>query len=363
MLRPTGLEGARRRLNEAQDALRAAGGALLGSPGALELSPVRTLERPLWLIAWVLARTSTVTTTLVIKVPGGRVDMNPVALQKSRRGYQEEDSNARRLSALFEGAPGLSVVRPVACFPEIPAIATVAVAGENLRDRITRGARWPVKPENSAGLAEAMNRAGRWLGVLQERSVVPGALVSIEEMAAYADHRLKQLTTYGGRGLNETTRARVLRTYERAVRSAERFDRTVCGVHGDLALSNIVWGDDGITVIDISGYRQGSRYLDPARVHHQLGLYLTKPQYTNGTISRLRDAFWSGYGSVSETKDPMLLLHLIQHTLTHWLGRLKAASSGPIESAYNVWVRRNHREALERLTFELDALDRPDGRD
>jgi hypothetical protein len=350
-------------MSEAQEAMRALGGALLDSPGALELTLIRTLERPLSLLAWVEARAPKAVAKLVIKVPGARADADPRALQKSRRRYPEEELNARRLGGLFGETSGLSVVQPVACFPEIPALATVAVAGENLRDRITRGARWPVKPNNSAGLAEAMNRAGRWLGVLQERTIVPGALVSIEEMAAYADVRLKRLTTYGGRGLNEAARGRVLRAFERAARGADRLDRTVCGVHGDLALSNIVWGDSGITVIDVSAYREGSRYLDPTRVHHQLGLYRTKPLFTDDTIARLRDAFWSGYGSVPDKSDPMLLLHMIQHTLTHWLGRLKTAPTGPIESAYNVWVRRGHREALDRLTFDLEAMERPDARD
>jgi hypothetical protein len=363
MPQPESRDGARRRLSEAQEAIRALGGALVGASGTLELSLVRTLERPLSLVAWVEARAQSVSARLVIKVPGPRADQDPRMLQKSQRRYQEEDANARRLGGLFHATSGLSVVRPVACFPEIPALATVAVAGESLRDRISRDGRWPARPARLAELAEATRQAGRWLRVMQDGTIVPGAQVSIEEMAAYADVRLKRLMTYGSQGLNEATRGRVLRVYEGVARRADRLDRTVCGVHGDLALSNVVWGDGGITVIDISAYREGSRYLDPTRIHHQLGLYRTKPLFTEDTIARLRDAFWDGYGLRPDPDDRMLLLHMAQHTLTHWWGRLKAAPGGPFESAYNFWVRRGHRETLDRVIARLETLERHDARD
>lgn len=350
-------DGARLRMRVALDALLARGGGVLGSPGALELIQVRTLERPLSLLSWVEARSTETTATLVIKVPGSRADADPRAVEKAGRRYAEEESNLRRLGELFQDVPGLSVVRPLACLPGIPALATFAVPGENLRDRITRGARWPTNPDVVADLAEATRAAGRWLAVLRERTTVSGAAVAIEEMAAYADVRLKRLATYGRKGIDETVRGRVLHAFDRAARQADRLDRTVCGVHGDLALSNLIWGDGRITIIDVTSYREGSRYLDPTRVHHQLGLYRTKPLYLPDTILRLQGAFWSGYGSAPNDRDPMLLLHLVQHTLTHWLGRLKVAPAGPAVAAYDAWVRRGHRLALERLLRGLEGSE------
>jgi aminoglycoside phosphotransferase (APT) family kinase protein len=332
-------------VNLALARLRDGAGALFPGRRLTALEPGRVLDRPASRVCWVDAVFDGQRLPLVVKVPSADLAVDPALREKSRAAFRREHDTTAAL-----GLPG--VVRMVACFDDLPALVTEAVAGENLRDRVAREGRW-LAP-GRAGLAAACRAAGDWLRDFQRATARPGERFSLDEMAAYVDVRLKILAEDPDSGVDGRWRDRVLAAFERVRRGAGAADLSVVGTHGDFAPSNVLSAGDGVVVIDFSEVRPGSRYYDPTRFCHQLGLFRLKPRYRPGTIRALTAAFLEGYGAPGAAADPLFGLFGLQHTVCHWVGRRKRPGASPAERLYNAWVWSRHRRAVERFLREAE---------
>jgi aminoglycoside phosphotransferase (APT) family kinase protein len=342
------------RLAEALTRLRAEIPAVFGTGGPGIITVKRLLRRPHSTIVWIDVESNGARRACIVKLPLPAAPGDARRAEKIRARLLADRDNSMRVAELLAGAGNVPAVRPITCYPDVPALVTEVFPGENLSDLLARrGAGRPSATELHR-LETAFYAAGAWARAFQERTAVPAGRFSLEAMCAYVDIRLRRLEEAPAAKLDSETRRRILRQFDRAQHEAPEESLHVAAIHGDFALSNILWDGAHIAVVDFSTMGLGSVFHDLTRVHHQLGLFLRKPSHASRTTEAVRRAFWQGCGRSPDETNPVIALHLLQHVVTHWLGHLKERR-GPVANLYAAWVRHHHRREVFRL---LDLLER-----
>ena len=320
-----------------------------------ENKPLRSLHlrssvmRPHSQLFWVDAVYGAHTRGLVIKVPAHQSTQPPGQDNKAWTRLKKEFDTIRELRHLAHGHPGLTIVEAMAFLPEVPALVMAEARGGNIKDLMATKGRWLATAATRRNLEQACFAAGEWLKRFQANTMRSGQQVSDHEMVEYVDVRLKKLIAYGAHGTSPSWRTDILSLFHSVWRRVPAADLTVSGVHGDFCPSNVLWSGTDATVIDFSTFQSGSVYYDPSRFYHQLGLFFYKTGFRKSVITQLQTAFLQGYNDRLDPSHSLFRLFIIQHTLCHWLGRLKTANAPFPERAYNRWVCYQHRKELERL--------------
>lgn len=331
-----------------RDAIR-----LFGGPTP-DLSVTARLSRPFSEIAKVRVGARDGPTSVFVKVARtgpGRPDRSELR----RRVVRDFELN-QSLHAFMKVCKGLSVVRPVACYPDHLAIVTEEAPGETLLVHLERRARWWPGLSTRSRLIQDFERIGAWLRSFQ--SAIPVDRVEdLLETRQYIDVRLKRLVDSPRAGFSEGDRLAVLRAVDLCAGAVTQQDRRSVAAHADFALGNILIDASCVTVLDFAMGANGLRLHDLAHLYMQLDLLTMKPSFRRQTVSALQRALLAGYQEPDVSASPLFRMLLVQHRACHYLGLVERPGAG-LEALYNARIARAH---LAQLRLFAASPTAPEG--
>jgi len=312
---------------------------------AVSVEPIRLVDRPF-------------STLLQIRVSGARRfgeafvkilkprSNTPDQIASMRRNVLEDFEMTRRVHTRLAAYPGLTAVRPIACFPEDLAIVTEDAPGDTLATLLSRRAAGVPRETTVDELATVLRQVGSWLSAAQAVLSEDGD-VKIDALRAYLDRRLDDLEQHGQFRLSRTGRAAIERYRDRLM-SALGAELPSGWIHADFCPENIIAGDGTITVLDFTMAKRGTIYHDVAHLYLQLDAMTSKPWFTSRVIGRCQRELLHAFEPGLDPERPLFALMLLQHVICH-LVELQAPKGSPIARLYASRLHRRHRDWLTRV--------------
>jgi hypothetical protein len=314
---------------------------------SVAVKPLHQLERPFSSLLQIRvvgdARTDA-TRDAFVKILKPRAN-SPAQIASMRENVVRDFEMTTRVRDGLSGYPGLTAVRPIACFPEDLAIVTERAPGVTLADLLARGAvGWP----GSAivrDLSSILGQVGAWLKAVQstfpqERTIDP------ETFRTYLDKRLTQLQHEGSIRLTDRGRA-AIETYQTGLLRAIGGPPTAVWVHADFCPENVLARDGRITVLDFTMAKSGTVYTDLAHLHVRIDCMKAKPWFRSAVVDRLQEALLESFEHGLSTSHPLFALMALQHVICHLLV-LQTAGRPALARLYGARLHARHREWLRR---------------
>ena len=249
-----------------------------------------------------------------------------VKLYEPRRDSDEEQVRFRRYVVTeFErtrlarlcATPSATVPNPIVCLPNELLVITQQAAGVPLHVRIRQVALVRT-PANVTALVRDLRRIGEWLRVFQKEVPVFGQ--ELQDSREYLDIRLRKLVAMGRPAFTARHRQAFLDAYDDSAGQLTAADREPVPIHADLCPSNILVGDDAVTVIDFASSTDGARCGDLAHLLMHLRLASRRfrfgPRLTHRIVRALIDGF---DGNLSEDS-PALRWAILPQLACHLAG-------------------------------------------
>lgn len=244
----------------------------------------------------------------------------PDGLERMRRRVVHEFDTTRAVHDGLEGHPGLDVVRPLACYPDLLALVTEEVHGDTLMAFLRPRVSW-YPGESAVSAAEAvLARVGQWVRAFQD-TTAPGPPVTVASLRDYVDLRLRRLEAHGRSLVTADVRRAILEHIEALGQRIPVAELREVPVHADLAPGNVMVSGDRVVVLDFAMTGRGTRLHDLTRLSMQLDLLSTKPRFRHAVIARLQGALLAGYDQAASPNDPLFRLLSMLHRVNH-LGTL-----------------------------------------
>jgi hypothetical protein len=249
----------------------------------------------------------------------------------------------RRVCEAMRSFQDLRAVELIASYERIPGMVTKEIQGTALNQLIATDAAWPADSARMVALDLALSRLGRWLAVFQTiaSEAAPGR-ISLDDVRAYIDVRLRKLTALSWAGFNQQDRREILAYIDERAAAVADHDLVAAPVHGDIVPSNVIAGTNAITVLDFGMTGMGAKYLDVARIFTQLDFYGAKPQFRPQVIRRLQQAVLEGFDPTLSASHPLFDICAVQHVVCHYLSHARQPGRFPA-SLYSAHLRRRHR--------------------
>lgn len=308
----------------------------------LVLEPIRTEERPGSTVVRFAVRRS------VDQPPFSHLFVKtyrPKPDRDVRERVVGEFEATKRVNLALQPYDDLQVVPAVACYPDDLTLVTEEVKGPTLLEHLSTRAAWFPTQRVLDDLCATMQAAGRWVRALQTVAG-GGSPLTPQGIAAYVDHRLKQLVQCADSHFRERDRADVLGHVDRLVASMPDEAFSTVPVHGDMALSNVLVVGHRIVVLDFAMMKFEGALLDLARLYLQTELLALKPYMRRSVTSRLQAALLAGFDPCLNPVVPAFRLHLLIHRINNLT--TVTLKPGPFpESVYNGLVARHHRRSLD----------------
>lgn len=324
------------------DRLAADSSELLGVPWAR--SPIHSrMIRPFSYIARTTLGVGDQSLSVYIKVTRVANDAEPERIRQLAQRVARDYEVTRNVYGRMPHERGLSVVKPIAVFPDLLAIVTEEAVGETLLRRLERDLpRWRIG--RFASLERTLGQAGEWIRAFQSASAV-GSGSDAGYVETYIDHRLCRLVSHPAARFSPVDRDAVLTMLRRDAAAVPSDQRVAVPIHADLALANILVDGSRITVLDFAMTAAGAVYHDVTHLYMQLGLLGLKPHYGMRAATRLQDALLEGFGGAPASA-PLFRLMLLQHVACHYLttvshlGGLASRIYGArVASRHLAWLR------------------------
>lgn len=226
------------------------------------------------------------------------------------------------LVALYESSaqfpPGLNVVRPLDCLPELHAIVTERVDGEELA-LLLRSRRRTVDHD------DILKNCGRFLRAYHER------LAKITWQTEFYEEFLDQCTSYLGElesdGVSKSKREHILNGFERAA-ARLKHGVPICLTAKDYHVGNIIVREKQIYLIEATEPKRRTIYDDISKFLNSLTMLFWKtPRFFLGTVPppTLGNRFLEGYGSDTITLD-LVPFFCAKHLCHRWHRALESLS-------------------------------------
>jgi tRNA A-37 threonylcarbamoyl transferase component Bud32 len=231
--------------------------------------------------------------------------------------YKEVDIT-RDLYARLGAHSVYAVPRIIAFFPEERAVVMEESVGQRLLDIVLqKGQGYPARSALET-LARHCRTVGGWLKHFQHLTrTTTEQKFDRADFLEYVTPRLVKLKA-SQRMLRPDASDRILHALERLLQQVPEYTGNVCGVHGDLSLSNILVSSKKFTVLDFSMYQIGSSYNDPAYFYSRIeSVY--HPLIRKSTTSYLQRAFIEGYGEELDKNGQMFRVYYIRHKINRLL--------------------------------------------
>jgi aminoglycoside phosphotransferase (APT) family kinase protein len=280
-------------------------------------------------------------------------------IRQRHRGAEERarlaarvETDFRKTQRVYDAMPvgqGLSVVRPVVCYPDHLAIVTEEARGHTLLQLLESKARWwPADPVR-AQLIRTFRRTGEWLRAFQQIPVASqDDQVTLPRLAEYVRIRLDRLARLSRSGISAAEADRIHTAILNRLADLATDRATPVAIHGDVAFGNVLATAEAIVVLDLVMTTKGTPYHDVAHLYMQLDLLQFKPHFRPGIVASLQEALLTGFARPDIVTDPLFeVLHTL-HAANHLLG-LVERPAGVFERLYNSRLIGRHRRWLRRF--------------
>lgn len=208
-----------------------------------------------------------------------------------------------------------SVIKPIACYPDLLTIITEEQKGETLNSIIRRYAILFPSVKTLSQLEKYSRLCGEWLNtfqiISQDVQTVPFDLdKTLKEICAKLEICIEKQFIGNDLGL------RIKKFMDKMISQSKPDSMDISGMHSDFIPSNILIDDDRLVVLDFSDFRSGPVYRDPVTFLHALDNYLWNPFFIPKTIIKLKEQFLIGYGKCIKKYDiPMARILEVRETL------------------------------------------------
>ena len=264
-----------------------------------------------------------------------------------RRRVGREFETCQRVHEALSGAPGLSAVRPIACFADDFIIVTEQVPGRTLGAILEERAAWYPAAETVEDLSLVLERIGSWIRTFQAAMPQAGR-ISLDDVRCYLDERLKAIVGSPASGFSELDRRSVLRYFDETAATVERDELREATTHADFCPANVLVHERDVAVIDFDRATSGCRYLDVARMFTQLEFLQAKPKFRPDVVGRLQSALLRGFDPGLDPAKPLFRLMVLQHTVCQFKKLAQRRVASP-RLAWVWYLRRRHRNWLRSL--------------
>ncbi len=299
--------------------------------------------------------------------PGGRPMNIIVKIYLPCVGLSSEDLKRRicreyeileLLSRKMRDFPNLSVVTPLALFPQHMAIVSKKSPGQQFQKVLTTRARFYPAKTTLQRLERWSFTSGRWLHVFQEITRPEQSRnLDFSEISDNVGKRLNWLVDSPKIPLTAEIAEQVSTYLNDCAKKLEHTTVEISGTHGDFFPGNMLVHEDTVTVLDFATFSYNASLMDVTYFWHQLETLMLKPIYRPTVIARLQQNFLTGY-SPDLAKDgvfqnrPLLKLFRILHLVRRLMGMIPEPSNFPIH-------KRISQMRMAKMTVkELNKLTR-----
>jgi tRNA A-37 threonylcarbamoyl transferase component Bud32 len=241
----------------------------------------------------------------------------PEAHERAVQRLYKEVEVTRDFYARLGANSVYAVPRIIAFFPEEKAIVMEESAGQRLLDVLLQKGRGYPTRSVLYELAQYCRAVGGWLKYFQSltQSITDTQLE--HNFLEYIALRLAKLQATQ-QALRDEVAERLLSALQRLLQRVPENAGKVCGVHGDLSLSNILVTANKVTVLDFSMYQIGSSYNDPAYFYSRIeSVYHL--MIARSTTSFLQNAFLDGYDNGVINNTDQFMIYYIRHKINRLL--------------------------------------------
>jgi tRNA A-37 threonylcarbamoyl transferase component Bud32 len=281
------------------------------------LTPVLSLRRPVSELVKCRAESPEGTVGIYIKF---FLPRRPTLAAKARaiEKMHQEVEITRELYTRLGTDSVYAVPRILAFFPEEKAVVMEESIGRRLLDVLQQKGRGSLARSALDELAQSCRAVGGWLKHFQHLTqMATGQKVDRVEYLDYVAQRLKKLRASQNL-LQEVAVERILRSLEQLLQQLPDNVENICGVHGDLSLSNILVTSNKVTVLDFSMYQIGSSCHDLSYFCSRIESFYNF-SVKNPMVSHLQKSFMDGYGDCGEINRDLLKMYYIRHKINRIL--------------------------------------------
>lgn len=264
---------------------------------------------------------------------------------------QTEFTVMRELADRWRGDRRFGVADPIAFYPEIPAVLTLAATGRPLRERYRTTARRVGMPFARAELLQCASGCGEWLREFQAATCKGVAPFDIDELLSYCDVRIRLLLEDTRSGFSSSLASRLITKAQTVAKTSLRDGTPVTGRHNDFASHNLISAGGTVRVIDFSMFDYGAAAYDPCNFWLELEMLKYDWTYSRSFLTQLQDRFLGAYGNI-QAHDPAFALARIRYSLNRLLTALGERDGWRPDARYR---RRAAEVSCDWLTNFADS--------
>jgi len=225
-----------------------------------------------------------------------------------RQAIVAEHETLRRLRESFAGEPHLTVVRPVACFPDDLSLLTEEWPGRSV-DAVLGGGRLPASGPRRKRRRELCRLAGEWLRHFQSFTATTApAPFDLSQLFSYCDERLRIIVDSRRGGLDARVASDLTHRLHDLARDVGPEELTPVGRHNDYRPENMLTDGARLAVLDFTGITTGPRLYDFMKFWMKLEDLSAPPFGRRRSLGGLQAAFLDGYGHPLDLRAPLALL-------------------------------------------------------
>ncbi|MGB5306998.1 MAG: phosphotransferase [Gammaproteobacteria bacterium] len=270
------------------------------------------------------------------------------ATEKIKEDVQKEYDILRKLYEGFAGMSHISVVRPLAVFPEYRTIVTEEAPGPTLQHRLARATRIWASSHDSDKASRSCYLAGKWLSKFQQLTYRGNNPFSADDIVDYCDIRLRDLGARPESGVNDGLQQKISACIDALSRQATKENNIVAGCHNDYAPHNMIAQDDHLYVLDLGFFTYDSTIYDVCRFWHRLETFKTDPLVSNSRISDYQESFLLGYAHVVNRDTSVFRLAECRFVLSSMCTLLKGGTRSFVRRQVDLHLYRKYLSWLKQ---------------
>jgi tRNA A-37 threonylcarbamoyl transferase component Bud32 len=241
-----------------------------------------------------------------------------------------------------------AVPKIIAFFPEEMAIVTEESDGKTLLSLLRKKGKGYPKQSVIDELEQYCHALGGWLKTFQNLTRITSSQGwDKAEFIRYINLRLSKLAKSRLYIRQENT-YHIQCYLEQLLKQATEDKTFLCGVHGDLGLSNILVSSKRITVLDFPMYKIGPFYDDLTYIFMRIEYLLFNPLFRIHVINKLQNAFLEGYKNGFDRKNPLFIAYCVKHRINRLVDLSKIENLSMIKKIYQIQQFKRFLNSINR---------------
>lgn len=248
----------------------------------------------------------------------------------------------------YAGMSEISVVRPLAVFPEYGALVTEEAPGPTLQHRLARVTRILISDGYSNIAGKSCYLAGKWLNRFQQLTFKGNSSFLAGDIVNYCNIRLFDMAAKPVSGINKCLQKKISASIEEKSGQAMQQENKVAGCHNDYAPHNMIAQDNRLHVLDLGSFSYDSTIYDVCRFWHRLETFKAYPLVSSTRITDYQQKFLLGYGHSVDRNACAFKLAECRFVLSSMCSLLKGVSRSAIKGQVDSYIYRKYLGWLKR---------------